>query len=326
MRPIIIVPFLVLFAGCSNNIHKQTKFLMNTFVEIQVVENDKQKAMDSIAAAFQEMEIIDGILNKYNKNSRVSELNKKKWLKCDRITDKVIKRAIEFSVLTGGAFDITVVPLMQIWKFGNDAPPGKKSPPPAKDLKNAMRLVNYRNIKFRQNKIFLKYGVAIDLSGIAKGWAVDGAIETLRACGIKSAMVNAGGNLRVFGDRTWKIGIQHPRKERGAVMAVTGLTDRAVATSGDYERYFEHDGRRYHHILDPKTGRPAQECISVTIICDDATTADALSTGIFVMGHEKGMALIEKLQSQGASIEVIMVKADGSTLVSKGLKGLKLAY
>jgi thiamine biosynthesis lipoprotein len=162
-------------------------------------------------------------------------------------------------------------------------------------------------------------GVRIDLGGIAKGHAVDRGIAVLQALGIDRAMVNAGGDTRIIGDRLgrpWVVGIRHPDDEYKVVLRIP-LTDTAMSTSGDYERYFEEDGVRYHHILDPDEGQPAHGCRSVTIVAKQSVLADGLSTGVFVLGPQAGMALIEKLPD----VEGVIVTSENAVIVSTGLSG-----
>ncbi len=313
----IFTLLFLIFSSCQKKNYQETRFLMNTFVQIKIYGEPEEKAKNAAELAFQEIEILDRILNCHNPKSRVSELNRKKTAKSYKILDEILKESIEYSKLTDGAFDITIYPLMQLWNFENNNVPPDKS-----KIKRILRSVNYRFVKVHKNKIYLIGNSQIDLGGIAKGYVVDSAIDVLKACNIKNALINAGGDIRVIGNKTWKIGVQHPRKEKGNVMAVLEIKDKAIVTSGDYEKYFEYQGKRYHHILDPKTGYPSEKCIGVTIIANDTTFADALATGVFVLGPEKGMELIEKLND----VECIIVDSDDKVHLSSGLKNLKLTY
>ena len=180
-------------------------------------------------------------------------------------------------------------------------------------------MVNYKNIildERNQTVEFKKKSMALDLGAIAKGYALDRAIKVLQGRGVKEALINVGGDVRVMGERVWKIGLQHPRKEK-EVLAVIRLKDQAIATSGDYQRYFIEEGKRYHHIINPKTGYPAQKCMGVTIFAPQATQADILATGIFILGPETGMKLIEFLEG----VEGIIIDSQGKILLSSNLKG-----
>jgi len=290
---------------------------MDTFVEIKIYNEPEEKAKNACALAFQEIEILDNLLNCHNPKSRVSELNRKKSIRSYKIMDELLKKSIEYSKLTDGAFDITVYPLMQLWDFKNSNVPPEKT-----KIKKILPRVNYRLVKVQKNSVSLIGGAQIDLGGIAKGYIVDSAIDILKACNIKNALINAGGDIRVIGDRIYKIGVQHPKKKTGEIMTVLEIKNKAVVTSGNYERFFDYQGKRYHHILDPKTGYPSEKCISVTIIADDATFADALATGVFVLGPEKGLELVEKLEN----VECIIVDSSEKIHLSSGLKNLKLNY
>ena len=172
-----------------------------------------------------------------------------------------------------------------------------------------MPLVNYRSIildKKDQTVKFKRKGMAINLGGVAKGYALDRAIKVLKERKVKEALINAGGDIKIMGKRDWKIGLQHPRKE-DEVLAVIKLKDQAIATSGDYQRYFIKKGKRYHHIINPETGYPANKCMSVTIIGPNAIQTDILATGVFILGPEKGMELIEILEN----VEGIIVDVQG---------------
>jgi len=202
---------------------------------------------------------------------------------------------IEIGNLTQGTFDISIRPLMEVWEdFETEEIPVEKS------IRDALKLVNYADIKINNEKLELKPGMKLDLSGIAKGYAVDRAIEVLEAFGVTAALVNAGGDIRVMGDRVWKIGIKNPRG--AGIVRTLSLKNESVATSGNYEKYFIKNGVRYHHILDPKAGYPARECVSVTVLTEKCSFADALATGVFILGSEKGRDLLENLGVKGVII------------------------
>ena len=231
-------------------------------------------------------------------------------------TLKVVKKAKEISELSEGGFDITVGPLTQLWRMARE----RGIPPSAEELKQKLDLVNFKNMMIDQEgKVFLKKrGMAIDLGGIAKGYAVDRAFELLNSLGYKILIVNAGGDLRVGGsklDQPWSIGIRDPRSSE-KIMALVSVSDAAIATSGDYEKYFIYQGKRYHHIFNPKDGLPSDGCQSVTIVCKEGMMADALATAIFVLGPEKGYSLCQKLEG----VDCLIVDKEGKGIFSPGLK------
>jgi thiamine biosynthesis lipoprotein len=187
-------------------------------------------------------------------------------------------------------------------------------------VKRILKLLNFKDLLFDPAKgVYLKKeGMSVDLGGIAKGYAVDKAFERLRGLGYKNLIINAGGDLRAGGsksDQPWTIGIQHPRESQ-RIMAKVSISDEAIATSGDYEKFFTHQGKRYHHILNPKDGFPADGCQSVTIIGKDGMTTDGLATAVFVLGPEKGYALCQKLEG----VECLIVDKEGKRILSPGLK------
>lgn len=289
---------LFCFNSCGKRIYSKTFLLMNTLVEIKVLERDEDKAQKAIKATFEEMKRLVGLMNNYDKKSEISLVNQS-GIKGTVVSNElleVVLESIKFSKLTKGAFDITISPLFKCWKFSKEDP----RIPSLETIKEAKKKVGYQNVKvdLKNRKIALEKGAALDLGGVAAGYITKKACLKLREMGISCALVNAGGDIQVIGSNfnmPWKIGIQDPRDKR-KIKKVVKIIDKAVATSGDYEKYFILDGKRYHHILDPQTGYPAKGCISVTIIAPDAFLADILSTGVFVLGWKEGIKLVEKIK------------------------------
>ena len=308
--------------GSTERLHSQTKFLMGTLVEVRVAGRGG-RAEEAIEAAFGEMKRIDSLASR-TKEGEISLLNRNGGGKVSPDVSEMVKRSIQYGVLTHGAFDPTVYPLLRHWSyFEDDGVPI----PLGEELMDILPLVNHRGIEVKDCLVtFRKKGMGLDLGGIAKGYALDRAAQVLTELGVTSALVEAGGDIRVVGEKAdgspWRIGLRHPRED--GILTTFELCDKSICTSGDYERYFERDGVRYHHILDPGTGYPARGCCSVTIVADDATTADALATGVFVLGPEKGMALIDSLKGVEG---VIVSERDGELeiRVSSGLQG-KLTF
>jgi thiamine biosynthesis lipoprotein len=294
-------------------VQKETRFLMDTYVSIQV-PGDPQ-AIKTIEKAFDRMEEVDRKFNVLNPESPLYRFNHENASITDPEILALLATALEISKESGGAFDVTVYPLVDLWGFFRGAPAVPARPDIAACLKN----VGWRQLKI-ENGVLAKPndGVKIDLGAIAKGYAVGEAVKVLKGAGVKSALIDAGGDIFAIGElrgRPWKVGIRNPRGE--GVMGALDVSDLTIVTSGDYERFFEKDGVRYHHILDPASGYPATGLMSVTVICDDATRADGLSTALFVLGPEKGMELVERLDG----VEAIMVTKDRKILTSSGLKG-----
>ncbi len=290
---------------------KQTEMIMGTLVEITVIPANEK----AIREAFEALKKVDALMSTYKEDSEISILNREGKAQVSEETLEVIEDAIKFSNLTDGAFDITCRPLINLWKKAKK----EEKVPTEEEIEEAISLVGYQRIILEGNQIRLeKKGMQIDLGGIAKGYAVDKAIEALKKNSIKGALVNAGGDLYALGTdpqgEKWQIGIQDPRDE-DKIIDIIKVKDKAVATSGDYRRYFTLEGKRFSHIVNPKTGLTVQDVpMSVTIIGPDATTTDALSTGVFVLGPEEGMKLIESLPE----VEGMIISEGMKKLTSEG--------
>lgn len=290
---------------------------MGTNIVIEVHHVDKSIRNQAIKAVVNEMERINQTMSTYIDSSDVSQLNAQAFLK-DVVVSKelfdLIALSLDISELTGGAFDITYASVGYLYSYPNKAKPSNKQ------ILKLLQAVNYKLVELNETNRsirFLHEDVKIDLGGIAKGFAVDNSIGILQSLGIKNALVTAGGDTRLLGDRLgkpWIVGIRDPRdKEKQAV--VIPLSESAMSTSGDYERYFEEDGKRYHHILSPKTGKSTYEVQSVSIIGPESVYNDALSTAVFVMGLQTGIGLINSLPN----FEAIVMDANRRMHYSKGL-------
>lgn len=290
---------------------KQTEMIMGTLVEITVIPANEK----AIREAFEALKKVDALMSTYKEDSEISILNREGKAQVSEETLEVIEDAIKFSNLTDGAFDITCRPLINLWKKAKK----EEKVPTEEEIEEAISLVGYQRIILEGNQIRLeKKGMQIDLGGIAKGYAVDKAIEALKKNNIKRALVNAGGDLYALGTdrqgKKWQIGVQDPREE-DKIIDIIKVKDRAVATSGDYRRYFTLEGKRFSHIVNPKTGLTVQDVpMSVTIVGPGATTTDALSTGVFVLGPEEGMKLIESLPE----VEGMIISEGMKKLTSQG--------
>lgn len=310
----------------------QTRLYMGTFVEITVYGKDTHACQRAIDAAFDELEKAENSFSKYMSNSEVSLINKlasQRAVKVSPEVFEVISISQDISKLSDGAFDITVGSLMNIWDLARKI----RRVPNREELHGALEVANYDEVILdtsEQTVNFRKAGVQIDLGGIAKGYAVDKAVDALRRYGISSALVNAGGDIFALGsppsEDCWKVGLQHPRN-RDEIVTILELTNQAVVTSGDYENCFFIGDRRYCHIIDPRTGEPVQGMLSTTVIAPSASEADALATAVFVLGLKEGMSFIEGLNQ----IEGVIIAEDKSSLdnmkiaVSSGLEA-KLVF
>jgi len=273
-----------------------------------------------MAAVIEEMRRVDRVMSPYKEDSELSRINREAArapVSISREMAAIIARAIEFSKLSDGAFDITFSSVGYLYDYRRHIHPSDA------EIARALPGINYRHLVLdgkHHTLHFAREGVRIDLGGIAKGWAVDRSIEILKKHAITHALVNAGGDTRVLGDkrgRPWKVGIRDPRRRDG-VVAVVPLADKAFSTSGDYERFFVEDGVRYHHIINPKTGKSATGVRSVTVIADDATTTEGLTKSVFIKGPKEGLRLIETL----TGVEAIVIDAEGAMHVSAGLRDL----
>jgi len=293
---------------------------MGTLVEISVHEKDKKIASASIQKAFHEIRRLENLLSIHIQESEVSQINRaagKTAVPVSKEVLEVIQRSLYWSEQTEGAFDITVGPAQELWDFEKPSSPSKVS------ISEAIKNIDFKKIQLDQHTVFLKdEEMAINLGAIAKGYAVDKAIQILKKNKIKNALINAGGDLKTFGKNleglSWKIGLQHPRKPE-SLLASFSILEKAVATSGDYQKYFELDGKRYHHILDPKTGYPSTGSISATAITNNVMDADALSTALFVLGSEKGIALLDSL----SDTEGLIVGTNGKVKLSKNMNSIE---
>lgn len=303
----------------SSNLFKYHQVAMGTVIEITLIADDEEAANKASLQAFQEIKRIETLMSPWLDSSDVTRINRsagKERVKVSPETFEVIQKAQEISELSEGGFDITVGPLTELWRKARE----KKIPPSVEDVKEKLGLVNFKNIGIDQEgKVFLKKkGMAIDLGGIAKGYAVDRAFELLKSLGYRNLIINAGGDLRVGGlknNQPWSIGIQNPRESQ-KILARISVSDTAIATSGDYEKYFIYQGKRYHHIFNPKDGFPTEGSQSVTIITKDCITADGLATAVFVLGAEKGYSLCQKLEG----VDCLIKDKEGKIIFSPSLK------
>lgn len=315
---IVLLFFLGYYFGFSGDedaeVIKRTKIILGTTVEIIFKDSERDSCDKYFNAAFKEFQRIDDLFSSYKTGNPIYEIN---YSEGDTVTTEeeileLLKVCGEMNTLTEGAFDVSLGRLTNVWKFDTQKP----EVPQEDSLKNAINNSGWKNIEFAGgNKIYKKRKVLLNLGAIAKGYAVDKVFDLLREKGAKNFLINAGGEIKAYGDE-WKIGIQDPRDPNRLLHNLSLNKDFGVATSGDYENYFEANGKRYHHILDPLTGYPATDCRSVTVIARKVATADALATGIFVMGKEKGLKLAESL----LDIECLIIDSSGNEFMSNGFE------
>jgi thiamine biosynthesis lipoprotein len=290
---------------------KRTQILLGTVVEIQVRSFDEDKADDAISKAFAEIKRIDDLFTTYRKGGEVYKINHQTdtILTIDEEVYKLMKLSDSLWSLSNGAFDVSLQSLTHAWGFDSDNP----SVPSMDSIKRAVENSGWENIfLLKENKILRRNKVEFNFGAIAKGYAVDKAVEVLKQSGMTAVLVNAGGEIKGIGN-SWRVGVQHPRN-RQTLLVKLNLNGKAVATSGDYEQYFEVDGVRYHHIMNPVTGYPAEGLQSATVIAKNDTWADAVSTAVFVLGQVEGMKLVELLKET----EVFIIDSNGNKKMSSG--------
>ena len=291
---------------------------MGTEVSVYVWHDDLETAQEAVAAVFAEVARIDKLMSTYIEDSEMSRINREASSGPVDVGDELftlILRALDISLLTRGAFDITYDSVGQHYDFREGRRPDEDT------ILEELPRLNYRLVEINRDNStirFMQEGVRINLGGIAKGYTVERGVDVLRQYGVAHARVTAGGDSRLLGDRRgqpWMVGVQNPR-DNDQVAVTLPLENEAISTSGDYERFFEEDGERYHHIIEPSTGQPAGEVRSTTIIGPDAVLTDALSTSVFVMGVDQGLRLIATLPDY----EGIVIDAEGQMFYSDGLK------
>lgn len=296
--------------------YSQTRSLMDTTVTITVLSSSETYALEAIERAFSKMYYVDRVMNSYDNNSELSMLNEEGFVdNADPELVYVIDRSKYYSQRSNGAFDISIQPILDLWA-SKYSPGGSYQDPTPDEINETLVLVNYSAIVIDGNKISLGNGMKITLGGIAKGYAVDLATESLIDDGIISGFVNAGGDGRYIGSKpdgsSWRVGLQNPEKSEGSV-TIMDIEDMAVATSGNYERYFN-DTARVSHIADPRTGYTSQNLISATVIASSAMDADAFATAVFILGEKDGMNMVENLEG----VECLLITTDKIIIRSSG--------
>ena len=300
---------------------RRSQMLMGTLVFVTAVADDRAVAQRAAAAGLAEIRRLEHLLSTWIDTSELSRVNSMAGRSPVRVsaeTYELLDRSLRIAVLTGGGFNIAIGPAVEAWGFS-------KSPriPPERTLESVRSLVELSRVRLDREAqtVFLERGgMRLDVGGIGKGFAADLAAEVMRAAGAKAGVVALSGDIKTFGrmpdGERFLFGIQHPRRE-GEVLGRLELENEAVSTAGDYQRFFMKDGERYHHILDPSTLHPARSCQSVSVIAKEGVMADGLDTGVFVMGPDRGMALVEGLEG----VEAIIVDHAGRVFVSSGLRG-----
>jgi len=322
MLGIITILSTLLLLGCTNSEAESepisvTTLQFGTVIQVTVFHSDDEPALNKV---LEHMGTLENEMSTSIADSNVSVFNNAKAMteiQLGEHTQKVVERSLYYSELSNGKFDITIEPIVELWGIGEE----HAKIPNQNELNQSLPKVDYRKLEYNDVTGTLQKtedGIMIDLGAIAKGYAADEAIRILKEEGVMDALVNLGGNVYALGSKEgfpWKVGIQDPLEPQGAMVGVVDVKDQAVITSGVYERYFESDGVRYHHLIDPDTGYPINnEILGISIISASAIDGDALSTVIYTMGLDAGMEMVESING----VEAIFITRDKTIYVSTG--------
>lgn len=320
---LIVLSGLVLTGFQSTpSVVKRSQMLMGTLVFVTAVAQDDETAQEAAEAGLSEIQRLEKLLSTWILESELSQVNASAGenpvpVSCDTL--EVLERSLEMAILTRGGFNIMVGPAVSAWRASQEG-----QIPSDRELTDIRPLTDLSKLRIntQDRTVFLaKKGMQVDIGGIGKGFAADLAAVKMQAAGATAGVVALSGDIKTFGrmpdGQKFLFGIQHPRKEQGQLLARLELENEAVSTAGDYQRFFIRDGVRYHHILDPRTLKPARMAQSATVVAKEGVMADGLDTGIFVMGSEQGMALVESLPG----VEAVMVDEKGKIWISSGLQG-----
>ncbi len=320
LAPLAVSTLLIL--SCSGDrstpMEKSTRFLMGTFVEIRLI-GDTGKTKSAMEAIVSEMQRIEKLTSFHTPSElmRVNDNAGNGAIKAEKELLEIVAESLRIAQETQGAFDPTIGAVSRLWQFSGN---NEARLPEESEITEALQRVGWDRVKIdlSEGTILLpERGMALDLGGIAKGYTLNRVAEIIKSSGLSAALVNIGGDILALGEKDtgkpWRIGVENPRNNRG-IVATTDVKDRAIFTSGDYERFFIKDGRRYHHILDPKTGFPADKLRSVTIVGPTGATLQPLGTAVFVLGIEKGLKLIGSAEGTKG----LLIDSEGKYHVTDG--------
>lgn len=324
---ILLIFSLTILSGCSkdNKVAEpltRTELLMGTVVTVTLYDSNDESILDNV---FKKVKELESTLSINENGTLVDKINESAGIepvKVDYDTYTVIKKGLEYAKLSNGLFDISVGPIVKLWNIG--LPEAKV--PTQEEIDSKIPLVGYSDVELNEEEstVFLKkHGMMIDLGGVAKGYTADVISDMLTEEGVKSAIIDLGGNIFAHGTKvdgsTWRIGIQNPFSDRGDIIGTITVKNKSIVTSGIYERYIEKDGIKYHHILSPKTGYPYEnEIVGITIISNKSSDGDALSTSVFAMGVEEGMKFVNTQEG----IDAIFVTKDNQIYITDGIRDI----
>lgn len=315
-RPLTSIILILLLNPALAGWVQQSQDIMGTRISVESWHSSDSHASLCNTQVFANMHRIDALMSPYKPGSEISAINRYAAIGAVSVSKELfdlISKSTEISLLSGGAFDITFASLGHQYNYRENKGPSQEQ------INQSLDSIDYKSLTLKDNTVhFSKPSMRIDLGGIAKGYAVDQGIQILKRCGIQHAIVTAGGDSRILGDkkgRPWMMGIQHPRKKQKMAL-VLPLSNSAISTSGDYERFFLRNGERIHHIINPSTGRSAKSAWSASVIGPDATSTDALSTTLLILGAQKGIQLVNSLPD----IDAIIIDSQGVIHYSSGLE------
>jgi thiamine biosynthesis lipoprotein len=311
--------FVLIISSCARTESSRAEFALGTVCQITLFDRANERVYHDVFARIRE---IENLMSVNIPGSDVSRVNAAAGIEPVQVREDVytvIERALYFAEISGGALDPSVGLLVSLWGIGGDNP----RVPKREEIDEALSLTNWRDIELDPvtRTVFLKRrGMALDLGAIAKGYAADEAAAIIKNSGIERAIVDLGGNIVILGEnkdkRPWRVGIQNPLEKHGVYLGILQITEQTVVTSALNERFFEEDGRRYHHILSTSDGYPAENgLLSVTIIAHNSMDADALSTAVFVSGYERGKELVESMPGT----EAVFILDDSTVRITPGV-------
>ncbi len=319
----IIVGLILIYIFATGKHEKieseKSSYVLGTIINLKAFGNKAEKAINQ---AIERLNNIDDKMSAFKEESDISKINAKAGFALEAVSKDtffVVRKAVEYSKILEGTFDPTIRPLVKLWNIGTD-----KEIIPGKDkIQEVRKLVNYNDVildESNQAIMLENKNQALDVGGIAKGFAADEVREIFYKNNIRSALIDLGGNIFALGNKEdgtpWRIGIQNPFEPRGEFVGILSVKNKSVVTSGNYERYFMKDGQRFHHIIDPKTGYPSQsKIISATIISDNSIDGDGLSTGIYILGVDKSLKIIESIEG----IDAIFITEDKKVYTTSGV-------
>lgn len=317
---VLILILALIFKNNKKTTATKNFYSLGTIISLKAFGKNAEIAIEE---AMQKLNDIDDAMSAFKPDSEISKINMnsgKDFQVVSTGTYSLVKKAVKYSELLDGTFDPTIRPLVTLWNIGTN----NEKIPSKSEIDKKRELVNFKDILFDNNNTSIKLSKpnqAIDVGGIAKGFAADEVKNIFLKHHVNSGIIDLGGNIFALGNKddgsAWKVGIQDPFKSRGEFIGILNVKNKSVVTSGNYERYFKKDGKVFHHIIDPKTGYPSEsEIISATIISDESIDGDGLSTGIYIMGLSKSMKLIESIKG----VDAIFITKDKQVFVTSGIK------